>query len=134
MLDLGAVLDLGAMGSAIARTFVERGYRTTVCNRTASRSAPLVAAGATAAAMAASPPVVVCLLDGTAVDEILGSVDAAVAGRALVNPTSGSPAQARAERVAGSLAAHQLLTAIAKTVASGTAHRLSVRSASRSRW
>ncbi|PXY22797.1 NAD(P)-dependent oxidoreductase [Prauserella muralis] len=95
-----SVLGLGAMGSAIARTFADRGYHTTVWNRTASRSAPLVEAGATAAAtaaeaVAASPLVVVCLLDSTAVDEVLESVDAGVAGRVLVNLTSGSPAQAR---------------------------------------
>lgn len=95
------VLGLGAMGSAIARKFLDRGYRTTVWNRTASKSAPLVDAGATAAAtaaeaVAASPLVVVCLLDGTAVDDVLGSVDAVVAGKVLVNLTSGSPAQARA--------------------------------------
>lgn len=95
------VLGLGDMGSAIAKVFVERGYRTTVWNRTASKSAPLAEAGAAVAttaaeAVAASPLVVVCLLDGTAVDETLGSVDAAVAGKVLVNVTSGSPAQARA--------------------------------------
>jgi 3-hydroxyisobutyrate dehydrogenase-like beta-hydroxyacid dehydrogenase len=95
------VLGLGHMGSAIAKTFVDRGYRTTVWNRTASRSAPLVDAGATAAAtaaeaVAASPLVVVCLLDSTAVDEVLGAVEDAVAGKVLVNVTSGSPAQARA--------------------------------------
>ncbi|WP_233600282.1 NAD(P)-binding domain-containing protein [Micromonospora sp. M71_S20] len=58
---------------------------------------------ATAAeAAAASPLVVVCLLDGAAVYEVLGSVDAAVAGKVLVNLTSGSPQQARAhDRWAG---------------------------------
>jgi 3-hydroxyisobutyrate dehydrogenase-like beta-hydroxyacid dehydrogenase len=95
------VLGLGDMGSAIAKTFVDRGYRTTVWNRTSSKTAPLVDAGATAAATAAeavtaSPLVVVCVLDSTAVDEVLGSVDAAVAGKVLVNLTSGSPGQARA--------------------------------------
>ncbi|MHC0433588.1 NAD(P)-dependent oxidoreductase [Streptomyces sp. O3] len=95
------VLGLGDMGSAIAKAFVNRGYRTTVWNRTASKTAPLVDAGATAAATAAeaaaaSPLVVVCLLDSTAVDEVLGSVDAAVAGKVLVNLTSGSPGQGRA--------------------------------------
>lgn len=94
------VLGLGAMGSAIAKTFIDRGYRTTVWNRTASKNAPLVAAGATAAetaaaAVSASPLIVVCLLDSTAVDEVLGSVEGAVAGKVLVNVTSGSPAQAR---------------------------------------
>ncbi|ONM46242.1 NAD(P)-dependent oxidoreductase [Nocardia donostiensis] len=95
------VLGLGAMGSAIAKTFVGRGFRTTVWNRTASRTAPLVYIGATAAvtaadAVAASDLVVVCLLDSTAVDEVLQSVDSAITGKVLVNVTSGSPAQARA--------------------------------------
>lgn len=95
------VLGLGAMGSAIAKTFLDRGHRTTVWNRTASRTAPLVDAGATAAATAAeaaaaSPLVVVCLLDGTAVDDVLAAVGGAVAGTVLVNVTSCSPAQARA--------------------------------------
>ncbi|RSN60295.1 NAD(P)-dependent oxidoreductase [Actinomadura sp. WAC 06369] len=94
------VLGLGAMGSAIARTFVDRGYRTTVWNRTASRSAPLAGAGAAVAptaaeAVAASPLVVLCLLDGAAVDAVLASVGAAAEGKVLVNLTSGSPAQAR---------------------------------------
>lgn len=96
-----SVLGLGDMGSAIARAFVDRGYRTTVWNRTASRSVPLVDVGATAAAtaaeaVAAGPLVVICLLDSTAVDEVLASVDAAVAGTVLVNLTSCSPSQARA--------------------------------------
>ncbi|MFC5821770.1 NAD(P)-dependent oxidoreductase [Nonomuraea harbinensis] len=95
------VLGLGEMGSAIARTFVDRGYRTTVWNRTASRSTPLVESGATAAAtateaVAASPLVIVCLLDNTAVEEVLTSVGPAVAGKVLVNVTSGSAGQARA--------------------------------------
>ncbi|MET8260223.1 NAD(P)-binding domain-containing protein [Micromonospora sp. NPDC005205] len=95
------VLGLGDMGSAIAQTFIDRGHRTTVWNRTVSKALPLVDSGATAAASAAeaasaSPLVVVCLLDGGAVDEVLASVDAAVAGKVLVNLTSGSPDQARA--------------------------------------
>ncbi|WP_344969389.1 NAD(P)-binding domain-containing protein [Streptosporangium fragile] len=83
------------MGSAIARTFVDRGYRTTVWNRTTSKSAPLADAGATAAteAVAASPLVVVCLLDGAAVDE----VPASVPGRRPIRPRrtawSGRPRQ-----------------------------------------
>ncbi|TXK42189.1 NAD(P)-dependent oxidoreductase [Nonomuraea sp. C10] len=95
------VLGLGEMGSAIARTFVDRGHRTTVWNRTASRSTPLVESGATAAAtaaeaVAASPLVIVCLLDNTAVEEVLASVGPTVAGKVLVNVTSGSAGQARA--------------------------------------
>ena len=95
-----AVIGLGNMGSAIARTFLDRGHRTTVWNRTASRTGPLAAAGAAVAktakeAVAASPLVVICLLDTTAVDAVRETIADAIAGRVLVNVTSGSPAQAR---------------------------------------
>ncbi|EID52889.1 NAD(P)-dependent oxidoreductase [Saccharomonospora xinjiangensis] len=98
--DPVTVLGLGDMGSAIARAFVERGHRTTVWNRTASKCRPLVEAGASAAAtpdeaVEASRFVVVCLLDSAAVDEVLGSVTSSLAGKVLVNLTSGSPSQAR---------------------------------------
>ncbi|MFD3687547.1 NAD(P)-dependent oxidoreductase [Nocardiopsis sp. NPDC058631] len=94
------VLGLGDMGTAIATTFVDHGHHTTVWNRTASKTAPLVGLGAETAAtasdaVAASELVVVCLLDSTAVDEVLASVGSAIAGKVLVNLTSGSPAQAR---------------------------------------
>ncbi|TDB92969.1 NAD(P)-binding domain-containing protein [Actinomadura sp. 7K534] len=96
-----SVIGLGDMGSAIARMFVDRGYATTVWNRTASKTAPLTEAGATAAAtaadaVAASPLTVLCLLDGAAVEEVLETLGGAVAGKVLVNVTSCSPAQARA--------------------------------------
>ncbi|MBB4931128.1 3-hydroxyisobutyrate dehydrogenase-like beta-hydroxyacid dehydrogenase [Lipingzhangella halophila] len=95
------VLGLGDMGSAIARVFIDRGHPTTVWNRTASKSAPLVEAGASPAetaaeAVAASPLVVLCVLDYEAVDAVLSSVGDAISGRALVNVTSGSPSRARA--------------------------------------
>lgn len=95
------VLGLGDMGSAIARVLLERGHPTTVWNRTASRSTPLSAAGATVAdsaadAVRASPLVVLCVLDYAAVDEVLAAVGDAASGRTLVNVTSGSPEQARA--------------------------------------
>lgn len=94
------VIGLGNMGSAIAKTFLERGYRTTVWNRTASKAEPLAASGASVAksaaeAFAASPLVVICLLDSTAVDATRATIDGTIAGRVLVNVTSGSPAQAR---------------------------------------
>ncbi|GAA2100915.1 NAD(P)-binding domain-containing protein [Streptomyces albiaxialis] len=94
------VLGLGAMGSALARTFLERGHRTTVWNRTAHRSASLAEAGAATAptaaeAVAASPLVVLCLLDGPAVEQVLGTLEGAVEGRTLVNFTSCSPDRAR---------------------------------------
>lgn len=94
------VIGLGEMGTAIAEALIERGHRTTVWNRTASRSAPLVAIGAeaaptAAAAVAASPLIVVCLLDGDAVDAVRGTIDADMRDKVVVNVTSGSPAAAR---------------------------------------
>ncbi|PRA79745.1 NAD(P)-dependent oxidoreductase [Microbacterium sp. MYb66] len=94
------VVGLGKMGSAIAKALLDHGHPTTVWNRTASKAAPLAAAGAEAAptaadAVAASPLVILCLLDSAAVDAVLGPLDGAVEGKVVVNATSGSPAQAR---------------------------------------
>ncbi|GGS61467.1 6-phosphogluconate dehydrogenase [Planobispora rosea] len=96
-----SVLGLGAMGKALAGAFLDRGHPTTVWNRTAGRADALVARGARRAdtpaeAMAASPVTVVCLLDDAAVRETLGPAAGALAGRALVNLTNGTPEQARA--------------------------------------
>jgi 3-hydroxyisobutyrate dehydrogenase-like beta-hydroxyacid dehydrogenase len=95
------VLGLGDMGSAIARKFLEHGHPTTVWNRTASKGEALREAGAStlttaAEAVAASPLVVICLLDYEAVGDVLEAVGEAAAGKVLVNLTSGSPAKARA--------------------------------------
>ncbi|MGY0390450.1 NAD(P)-dependent oxidoreductase [Nocardioides sp. WG-D5] len=95
------VIGIGNMGSAVARAYLERGYRTTVWNRTADKAEALADAGAAVAstaakAVAASPVTVLSLLDNTAVEDVLHSVGAAAAGRTLVSLTSGSPAQARA--------------------------------------
>lgn len=94
------VIGLGKMGTAIARALIVRGHRTTVWNRTASRAAPLAELGGEVAptaadAVAASPLVIICLLDGTAVDAVLETVDAVVSGKVVVNVTSGSPRRAR---------------------------------------
>lgn len=94
------VLGLGDMGSAIARVLLAGGHPVTVWNRTASRAAPLVELGASAAgspaeAAAASDLVILCVLDYEAVDDVLDAVGGAIGGRTLVNVTSGSPARAR---------------------------------------
>ncbi|RYE82147.1 MAG: NAD(P)-dependent oxidoreductase, partial [Myxococcales bacterium] len=100
--DAVTVIGLGAMGATLARLFVQRGRRVTVWNRTADRATDLVAQGATlapspAAALQASPLVVVCLYDYAASDAVWRSpgVDAALAGRTVVQLTTGSPADAR---------------------------------------
>ena len=93
------LLGLGAMGTALARTWLAAGHPVTVWNRTPARSAPLAAEGArvadgAAAAVAANTLVVVCLLDDASVEETLAGTD--LAGRDLVNLTTGTPAEARA--------------------------------------
>lgn len=72
------VLGLGQMGSGLARVFVDRGHPTTGWNRTASNVRPLVAAGGASAgtaaeAVAASPLVVLCVLDHEATLRELGT-------------------------------------------------------------
>ncbi len=95
------VLGLGSMGSAIAHGLVDRGYTTTVWNRTAAKSVPLAEAGARVAttaqeAVLASPLVIICLLDSAASDEVLGSLGPEVAGKVVVNLTTCAPEHARA--------------------------------------
>ncbi|ARQ70298.1 NAD(P)-dependent oxidoreductase [Streptomyces marincola] len=93
------VLGLGAMGTALAAALLDQGYRVTVWNRTAAKAAPLVERGAHAAAtpeeaVAASPLVVACVLDYDALYAVLDPGAAGLAGKTLVNLTSGSPEQA----------------------------------------
>ncbi|WP_138894727.1 NAD(P)-dependent oxidoreductase [Streptomyces chryseus] len=95
------VLGLGRMGTALADAFLSAGHPTTVWNRTAGRADPLVARGAVRAAtpgdaVSAAGLVVVCVLDYDAVRALLAPVAGSLAGRTVVNLTSGSPEQARA--------------------------------------
>lgn len=94
------VIGLGQMGSALAATLLERGHPTTVWNRSAQKAQPLVERGARPAAtpeeaVAASPLVIVCVLDHDALHATLDPVAGSLAGKALVNLTSGSPEQAQ---------------------------------------
>ncbi|MEU9862919.1 NAD(P)-binding domain-containing protein [Streptomyces sp. NPDC047971] len=96
------VIGLGQMGRALAEAFLAAGHPTTVWNRTEGKADALVARGAARAAtvaeaVEASGLVVVCVLDYPAVGELLAPVAASLRGRTLVNLTSGSPEQARAE-------------------------------------
>jgi 3-hydroxyisobutyrate dehydrogenase-like beta-hydroxyacid dehydrogenase len=97
-----AVIGTGALGGAVARALLAAGHPTTVWNRTPARADALVAAGATRAATpadaaAAAPLVLVALPADGEVRAVLGPVaDAgALAGRTIVNLTSGTPDQAR---------------------------------------
>ncbi|GAA5082093.1 3-hydroxyisobutyrate dehydrogenase-like beta-hydroxyacid dehydrogenase [Thermocatellispora tengchongensis] len=103
------VLGLGAMGRALAETFLVQGHPLTVWNRTPGKADDLAAKGARVAptpaeALEASPVTVVCLLDYGTVHEVLDPVAGALAGRTLVNLTNGTPRQAR--EAAGWAAGH----------------------------
>lgn len=97
-----SILGLGPMGAAIARAVLAGGHRATVWNRTAARAAALAKAGAVvapsaAAAIAASPRVLICVADYAASRAVLQSPGAAAAldGRVLVQLSTGTPQDAR---------------------------------------
>jgi 3-hydroxyisobutyrate dehydrogenase-like beta-hydroxyacid dehydrogenase len=101
-----SVIGLGAMGSALARALLRSGYRVTVWNRTSSKAEPLVREGAIAAAnvasaVGASRTVVVCVDNYQVTKAILDTkeVAAALAGRVVVQLTTGSPQEARDSEV-----------------------------------
>ncbi|UNO42241.1 NAD(P)-binding domain-containing protein [Streptomyces sp. MST-110588] len=94
------VIGLGSMGSALAGALTGQGHPVTVWNRTPERARALVAKGATSAAtpaeaVAASRLVIVCVLDYDAMHAVLDPVASELAGKTLVNLTSGSPEQAK---------------------------------------
>lgn len=96
------LLGAGAMGTALARTWLAAGHPVTVWNRTPARAEALAAEGATvaasaAAAVAANRLVIACLLDDASVGEALEKAD--LQDRDLVNLTTGTPGQGR-ERAA----------------------------------
>jgi 3-hydroxyisobutyrate dehydrogenase-like beta-hydroxyacid dehydrogenase len=97
-----SVVGLGTMGSTLARLLLRAGSRVTVWNRTREKADPLVSEGAAAAssaaaAVAASPIVVVCVYDYRAAQAILDTEEVAstLAGRLVVQLTTGSPRDAR---------------------------------------
>ncbi|MFI6106740.1 NAD(P)-dependent oxidoreductase [Streptomyces sp. NPDC051310] len=94
------VIGLGNLGRVLARTFLEAGHRTTVWNRSPGKADGLVAAGARRAetveqAVSASDLLIVCVLDHATVRQVLAPAAGALAGRVVVNLTSGTPQSAR---------------------------------------
>jgi 3-hydroxyisobutyrate dehydrogenase-like beta-hydroxyacid dehydrogenase len=88
------------MGRALAGALLAAGHPTTVWNRSPGRAESLTGQGAILAdsvrdAVAASPLVLVCLTDYAAVRELLDALGEQLAGRVVVNLTSGTSAQAR---------------------------------------
>jgi len=98
------VLGAGRMGSSIVRAFLSRGYETWVWNRTLAKCEPLATLGAKIAPSVAdgvkvSDVVIINVLDYAASAALLreDSVPSALAGRTIVQLTSGSPRLAREE-------------------------------------
>ncbi|QSQ17729.1 NAD(P)-dependent oxidoreductase [Myxococcus landrumensis] len=96
------VIGAGRMGSALIKAFLQKGYTTTVWNRTRSRSEPLAKLGAHLAdtvrdAVKRSDIIVVNVLDYDTSDQLLrqDEVTRELRGKLLVQLTSGSPALAR---------------------------------------
>ncbi|QIB47206.1 NAD(P)-dependent oxidoreductase [Streptomyces aureoverticillatus] len=94
------VIGLGNLGQVLARTFLDQGHKVTVWNRSPGKADELVARGATSAAtpadaIAASDLVVICVLDYTTVRDLLTPAVGTLAGRVVVNVTSGIPDAAR---------------------------------------
>lgn len=97
-----SILGLGLMGSAVARATVSAGLKTTVWNRNPAKASAF-ADGAAAVvgtvedAVEASDVIVACLQDYAAMNDVLrvASVEARLAGKTLVQLSTGTPAQAR---------------------------------------
>uniref|UniRef100_UPI002456D2A4 NAD(P)-binding domain-containing protein n=1 Tax=Nocardia cyriacigeorgica TaxID=135487 RepID=UPI002456D2A4 len=105
------VLGLGAMGRAFVATLLKGGRSVTVWNRTPGKDAELVAAGASSAAsltdaIAASPVIIVLLLDHASVHATLDPVADQLSGRAVINLTSTTPEESRAAAGGGGAAGH----------------------------
>ncbi len=97
-----SLLGLGAMGSALARGLLAGGHRLTVWNRTAEKADAVVAHGAArassvAAALEASPLVLICVADYAVAHALLAAPDAIdkLAGKTLVQLSTGTPREAR---------------------------------------
>jgi 3-hydroxyisobutyrate dehydrogenase-like beta-hydroxyacid dehydrogenase len=88
------LLGLGAMGTALARSWIAAGHPLTVWNRTPRTLDGATVAATAAEAVAANRLVVTCLLDGASVDAVLAGLD--LTGTDLVDLTTGTPGDARA--------------------------------------
>lgn len=94
------VIGTGAMGSALASALLAAGHPTTVWNRTAARTGPLVARGAKRAddigqAVRAAPLTISCLTTYEATRDALAPVGPDLRDRALITLNSGAPEGAR---------------------------------------
>jgi len=96
------VIGLGLMGSALARTIKLAGHDLTVWNRSPVKMQPFIDDGVAAApdvvsAFTASPVILICIDNYTATNSILqpDGIAAQLAGRTVVQLTTGTPNEAR---------------------------------------
>lgn len=95
------VIGLGLMGSALASAFHKSGHELTVWNRSPGRAEPFRTsarvAGSVRDAAAASDTIVVSLLNYEAGNSVLrtSEVEKVIAGKTVVQLTTGTPADAR---------------------------------------
>jgi len=95
-----AVIGLGQMGATLARLSLQAGWRVHVWNRTPDKAQKLAAAGAIVAAqpadaMRAADVVVMCVHDYAAARQVLDAPGVDLAGKVLVQFTTGSPQEAQ---------------------------------------
>ncbi|MGH9900017.1 MAG: NAD(P)-dependent oxidoreductase [Pyrinomonadaceae bacterium] len=97
-----SIIGLGSMGTALARALLNNEHRITIWNRTSAKAEPLVRDGAVlassaAAAVSASPTVIVCVTDYASSYGTLDTkeVTAALKGKVLIQLSSGTPQDAR---------------------------------------
>jgi len=96
-----SVLGLGNMGSALARVLLANGRQLTIWNRNPNKATPLIGMGAVlapnaAAAVMASPVIIVCVTNYAASHSILTEAAANLPGKVLIQCTTGTPQDARA--------------------------------------
>ena len=95
-----SVLGLGNMGSALARALLANGRQLTIWNRNPNKATPLIRMGAVlapnaAAAVMASPVIIVCVTNYAASHSILTEAAANLSGKVLIQCTTGTPQDAR---------------------------------------
>ena len=95
------MIGLGNMGSALAHALLANGCAVTVWNRSQEKAAPLVDKGAVlapsaAAALTASPIILVCVTNYAVANRILDEAVTELPGKMLIQLSTGSPQEARA--------------------------------------
>jgi len=101
-----SIIGLGLMGSAIASTFLGKGWKTTIWNRSSAKAAPLATKGAIVAAspancIQASDLIIVCLLNTVVYHQVLKVCTADLCkDQTLINFTTCAPSDAESSKKA----------------------------------